>query len=133
MKKHLCAFFINFLCLIIVSNVLGGIRFLEGYKTIALAAGILTLVNLLIRPLINLFLLPVNLLTLGLFRWLTNVISLWLVTLVIPQFEINSFLFPGWKYQGLIIPEIPLSRFWVLVIASFLISLINNFLLWLTK
>jgi putative membrane protein len=133
MKSLLRAFVINVATLYLVTQVLSGVRYLDGYQTLLLAAFALTIVNLLVKPLINLLLLPINLLTLGAFRWLINVLALYLVTLLVPQFQISGFLFPGFSYQGLIIPAIGLNVFWVFVLASFLISLIGSFFYWLVK
>jgi len=133
MKKYLRLYLYNFISLWLVANVLAGIYFKEGYRTLAVTALALTLVNLLIKPLINLLFLPLNLLTLGLFRWLTNVVTLHLVTIIVPEFEISGFNFSGFSQGNFVILPTYLSRFWVLVITSFIISLIISFLNWLNK
>lgn len=131
MKKILRAFVFNLVSLWLASLVLKGIKFSDGQKTILLASASLTLVNILIKPLINLLLLPVNLLTLGIFRGLVNILCLYLVTFFIPQMSFNGFTFPGFSFQGFLIPEMYLSSFWVLVLASFIISLLNSLFYWL--
>lgn len=133
MKKNLRLFLFNFVSLWLASAILLGVSFSAGYQIIALSALVLSLVNLLIKPLINILLLPINLLTLGGFRWLSNVIALYLVTLFVPQFKIAGFLFPGFNYEGFVIPQMYLSLFWVFVLTSFIISLTTAFLLWLTN
>jgi len=133
MKKYLRLYLYNFISLWLAANVLAGINLGEKYKTLALTALALTLINILIKPLINLLLLPLNLLTLGFFRWITGVIALHLVSIIIPEFEVSGFNFSGFSYQGFIIPPIYLPRFWVLVIASFIISFVISFLIWLNK
>ncbi len=69
----------------------------------------------------------------GAFRWLVNVASLYLVTLIVPQFQITSFVFPGLSYQGFVIPSFNLNVFIVFVIVAFLISLISSLLYWLFR
>ncbi len=133
MKRYLRLYIFNLVTLWLVGNILEGVNFRGGYQTLALAALALSAVDVLIKPLINLLLLPINLLTLGMFRWLSNVIALYLVTKVIPKFEILGFNFPGFSYHGFVVPRMFLTTFWVFVITSFLISLIISFLLWLTK
>jgi putative membrane protein len=132
-KKYLRLFLINFLALWLVGQLFSGIDFLNGYQTIALASLVLTLAGFIIKPLVGLLLLPVNLLTLGSFRWLINVITLWLVTLIVPQFKISGFLFTGFVYHGFVIPTMFLNLFWVYVLASLTISLITTFILWLVN
>ncbi|MGB9706613.1 MAG: phage holin family protein [Microgenomates group bacterium] len=133
MKKYLRLYLFNIISLWLATNILAGVNLKEGWQTLVVVALVLTLINLVVKPLVNLLLLPLNLLTLGLFRWVSNVIALYLVTAIIPEFEISGFNFPGFSYQGFIIPQMYLTTFWVFVIASFIISLVTSFLLWLTK
>ncbi len=133
LKNYLRLFLINFLALWLLSRFMLGIEFLNGYQTIALTALVLTVLSTLVKPLIKILLIPVNLLTLGAFRWLVNVITLWLVTLIVPQFKIGSFVFQGLDWNGFIIPSFFIAKFWVFVLASFFISLVTSFVLWLTK
>lgn len=133
MKRLLRSFVINTATLWLVTQILPGVGYAGGHQTLLLTALALTIVNLLVKPLINLLLLPINLLTLGAFRWLVNVAALYLVTLIVPQFQIKSFLFPGFTYQGFIIPSISLTVFWVFVLTSFLISLISSLFYWVVK
>ncbi|MFC1726945.1 phage holin family protein [Patescibacteria group bacterium] len=132
-KKHFRSYVYNLAALKITSYMLEGVTLLGGYKTLFLAGLVLTLVNLFVRPLIKLLFLPVNLLTLGAFRWLINVVTLYLVTLIVPQFEIKAYLFKGYTYQGFVIPSLNLGIFGVFILTSFVISLIISFLFWLRK
>lgn len=133
MKKYLRLYLINLFGLWAVKNLMAGVSFGDNYKVLLFAALALTICDLVVKPIINLLLLPLNILSLGIFRWLTNVIGLYLVTLVVPQFEISSFNFPGVSFHGFVIPSIYLTQFWSLVTASFLISLLVSFILWLIK
>jgi len=133
MKKIFRSLVINLAALILVSQAIAGFKISGGYQGILFTAIVLTGVNFAIKPLIKLLLLPINLITLGAFRWVANVFSLYLVTLLIPYLEIFSFTFPGFTYQGFIIPEMYLVKIWVLFISSFLISLFTTFLFWLFK
>lgn len=133
MKKYLRFFLFNLVSLWLVTNIVAGFTYGNDYLILIKSAAFLTLINLLIKPLINLLLLPINLITLGTFRWLGNVIALFLVTMFVPQLKIASFTFPGFIYQGFIIPSLHLTVFWVLFAASFIISLTYSFLLWLSE
>lgn len=132
-KKYLRLFLINFLALWLVGKVLAGINFIDGYQTIALAALTLTLADFLIKPLIKLLLFPINLLTLGSFRWLVDVIVLKIITMIIPQFQITGFQFTGFIYNGFTIPSMFIIIFWAYVLTSLIISLITTLILWLIK
>lgn len=133
MKRYLRHFFYNFLALIFTGYLLAGVKFVGGYQTILLATLALTLVNLLVSPLVKLLLLPINLLTMGAFRWLINLIALYLVTVIVPQFQIKSFTFTGFTYQGFVVPTVNLSVFWAFLATSLVLSLSTTFLIWLNK
>jgi hypothetical protein len=58
---------------------------------------------------------------------------LYLVTVFVPDFQIQGYVFAGWHYQGFVVPAANLSTFAVLVVTSFLLSLFSGFLHWLVK
>jgi len=125
---------INALVLFLINQIFPqAIFFAKGFETLFLTALVLSLVNLFIRPLINLFLLPINLITLGTFRWVVNVLTFYLVTLIVSDFQIKAFVFPGFSYQGIVIPSLSFSFFWSLVFISFCLSFFSSLLHWLFK
>ena len=127
------SFLINAAALWAVSQVISGVVFGRGYETLLVAAVVLGLVNLFIRPLINIMILPINLLTLGAFRWIVNVATLFLVTLLVPGFKIVAFNFPGATFQGFTLPAVYLGAILALILVSFLLSLFSSLLFWLIK
>jgi putative membrane protein len=81
---------INLLALVTAAKIIDGIRI----QTLAmgiLAAGILGIVNAVIRPVVLILTLPINLLTLGLFTLVINAALLKLVSESCPVFIIESF------------------------------------------
>lgn len=105
----------------LVSLILPGFTLSGGLKSLGLTAVILTLVTKLVKPLINLVMLPINLMTLGLFRWVTHALTLYLVAWLSPDLTITSFTFNQWHF----------SAVWTLIFASFLLSLSQSTLRWL--
>lgn len=57
-----------------------------------IAALVLALVNTLIRPVLLILTLPVTVLSLGLFIFIINGFSFWLVAQFVPGFHVDSFL-----------------------------------------
>jgi len=55
------------------------------------AALVIGLINALIRPLILLFTLPVNILTLGLFTFVINALMFWLASSIAKGFDVVDF------------------------------------------
>jgi putative membrane protein len=81
---------INLLALVTAAILIKGIR-MQSIEMGILAAGILGIVNAVIRPVVLLLTLPINLLTLGLFTLVINAAMLMLVSMVVPGFVIESF------------------------------------------
>lgn len=130
MKRLLRFYLINLVSLWLTSQVIKGLIFTEGIKALLLGALIFALINLILVPLIRLLLLPLNLMTLGLFSWVSNVLALYLLTAALPTVRLAPYHFPGFTQDGFTIPGIDLSPLWVAILASVLIGVISNFLHW---
>jgi len=131
MRSFLRNIFINFLTLLLIAKLTGAIDFSENYLVLIWAAFFLTLLNLLVKPILNLLLMPINLLTLGAFRWVINAIVLLLVTLIVKAFVIKGFVFPGFTFSGFIVPQVSFSFFWALFLVSFLVEIARFVIFWL--
>ncbi len=131
MKRLLRYFLINLVSLLAATKIIAGLTYTGGAKSLLIGAIAFMIINLLLVPLLKVLFLPLNLLTLGLFAWLTNVLALYALTSV-SDFKLISFAFAGANLNGFVIPAYELSPFLVAVVASFVIGLITNFLQWLT-
>jgi putative membrane protein len=81
---------INLLALVIAGSVIPGVR-IQSLQMGIIAAGILGIVNAVIRPVVLVLTLPINLLTLGLFTLVINAAMLKLVADLVPGLMIESF------------------------------------------
>jgi putative membrane protein len=81
---------INLLALVIAGSMIPGIK-IQSLQMGIIAAGILGIVNAVIRPVVLILTLPINLLTLGLFTLVVNAALLKLVSDLVPGFVISSF------------------------------------------
>ena len=125
---------INLASIYIAAQVLSSIiSYVGGTQTLLLAALTLAAVNLFVRPVINLLLLPIHLVTLGLFRWVSNLVTLYLVTFLFPAIQIHAFTFPGLNLRYLIIPPLHFSAFGAFMVATLILTLIFHFLYWLLQ
>lgn len=125
---------INAASVYVAAQILSGvITYVGGYRTLILAAAAIALVNLFVRPVVNLLLLPIHLVTLGIFRWLANLVTLYLVTLMVPNLQIHSFTFPGLNLQYIIIPAIRFSAFGAFAVATLTLTLTFHLIYWLLQ
>lgn len=79
------------LALLFTAWIVPGISF-ANFQTALLAALVMGLVNIFIRPIILVFTLPLNLLTLGLFTFVINALMFLLVAKIVAGLVITGFL-----------------------------------------
>ena len=132
MKTILRYFLINLVALWVATSMIPGLTYTGGVKSLLVGGLAFMAINLILVPLLKVLLLPLNLLTLGLFAWITNVLALYALTSVIADFQLVPYTFPGFNYNGFMIPSYELSPFLVAVAASLMIGIITHFLQWLT-
>lgn len=77
--------------LLAIANLVPGIE-LTGWYAAIITVAILGLVNAIIRPVIVLFTLPINILTLGLFSFVINALLIWFVSTIVEGFSIAGFI-----------------------------------------
>lgn len=133
MKKILRFFVVDTLSLYIIANSTTGIILQNGLFTLLLAGLGLSLASVVVRPIINILLLPINLITFNLFKWASSAIALYIVTLVVPGFIIEGFYFAGFSGKWFDIPTIALSGFLAFVAISFILSFLSAIISWLIK
>ncbi len=74
----------------VTAYILPGVT-VSGFGAAMVTALILTIVNVLIRPLLIFITLPINILTLGLFTLVINALMVLLVAAIVPGFKVRNF------------------------------------------
>ncbi|OGP68671.1 MAG: hypothetical protein A2031_04210 [Deltaproteobacteria bacterium RBG_19FT_COMBO_43_11] len=77
--------------ILLASWFVSGIR-IDSLLTAIIAAGILGLINVFIKPVLIILTLPLSIITLGVFTFFINALLLQLVAYMIPGFEVEGFL-----------------------------------------
>lgn len=98
---------INVFALLVVSYLIPGFTFTTVWDAVV-AAIVIGVANTFLKPILQIIALPITILTFGITAFLINVFMIWLASMIVPGFQINSFL--------------------TAVIASILLSLISWFL-----
>lgn len=81
---------VNVLALLVAAALLDGVS-VDGVLAGIVAAALLGLINISIRPILVLVTLPINILTLGLFTFVVNALLLQFVAWLVPGFTIDGF------------------------------------------
>lgn len=80
----------NAALLLLITNIVPGVNFTGFYADLVTVA-VLGLINAFIRPVITLFTLPINLLTLGLFGLVINAVLFWFTATIVEGFTVADF------------------------------------------
>lgn len=133
MKGLLRGIVVNSFALWLTSQLVTGLKINGGLDVVLFAGLTLTLMNFLVRPILNLLTLPLNLLTMGFFSWIINVAIVYLLTVFVSQIIITSYIFPGFRIDGLSITSLHLGSFQTTILVAFVLSFITTFLSWLFR
>ena len=107
----------------VAQYVLSGVRIENTFSAYLTLSLVFVIFNFLLSPIIKLLLLPINLLTLGLFRWVTNVLVLYIFDLLFDGINLTAFTYPGFSSAWFSLPSGYLNLFWVFVLTSLIMSL----------
>jgi putative membrane protein len=81
---------INAIALYIVSQIVGGIT-ISGFTAAMIAVVVISLVNMVLKPILFLLTLPVTILTLGLFSLVINAVLFLIAGSLVPGFTVSGF------------------------------------------
>lgn len=105
--KLILKILLNALAVVVLAKVLSGVQ-VDGYVTAIIVAVVLSLLNLLVKPVLVLFTLPITIVTLGLFLLVVNALIILLADGLISGFNVNNI--------------------WWAVLFSILLSILQSFL-----
>lgn len=114
----------------LVSLLFSGVRITGGIATFVVAGVVLSLLKLVVTPILHILTLPLNIASLGAFTFVINAVTLYLLTVFVPQITIAAFTFPGFKGNGVVIPPIYFNGFFSYIVTAFFISAIVAFIRW---
>lgn len=127
MKKILKFTLLLTFSLITANQIWGNLFFQTIPWTIIKVAFVLSIFEVILKPIIKVLLLPINILTLGTFRIIINTFGLYLVTFLFSDFQVKSINSPATNFWGLNIPQFSFTSFFAYLVTSFTISVILYF------
>jgi len=95
--------------------------------TIIKVALVLSLFEIILKPIVKIITLPINILTLGLFRIVINTLGLYLAVFLFSDFQVSNISNISISLLGYNSPLLNFNGFWCYLITSFTISLILIF------
>lgn len=100
MKKFLRLFLIIIFCLVTENEIWRNLSFSPNVPTIIKVALVITIFEIILKPIIKILLLPINILTLGSIRIVINTLGLYIAAFLINDFEVNDFTAFNFEISG---------------------------------
>jgi len=119
--------------LFLLPQILPGIKIEGDFLVLLISGFILTVMFLILKPIVNIISIPLNIMTLGLFSALVNVLILYLLTVFVPNISIVPFQFSGVSFAGFSIPAWHLGLFFAYFAIGIVLALISGFLRWIVR
>lgn len=119
------------LSLFLLQVLFSGVVIYGGFATYLIGGIILTIFFYTLKPLLQLFTLPLNFATLGLFSILINTLILYITTVLMPNIRISPFTYQGFSMFGFIVPQMTFNIFFAYIICAIVISCLTTIIHWL--
>jgi putative membrane protein len=91
MPRFLLTWVLTAVSLVITANLVSGFK-VDSFPAALIAAVVLGLVNAIVRPILVVLTLPITFLTLGLFLFIINAITIWFAGSITPGFHVYGFV-----------------------------------------
>lgn len=113
--------------LITANQIWGNLEFSFVPWTIIKTAFVLSIFEVLLKPILKVILFPINILTLGLFRIVIDTLGLYLAAFIFSDFYVNNIHSSATSFFGINIPELNFYNFVAFLVTSLTIGFILNF------
>lgn len=131
MKTIIRSIVIYTFALYLLPKIIPGVHISGGLLTLFVGGIALAIMFLVIKPILNIISFPINLLTLGLFSIITNLLILYLLIVFVSGISIEPFYYTRADIAGFIVPRIWFNTFFAFVYTSFILSVIDSCIKWL--
>lgn len=132
-KATLRAFLINGVALYLTAYYISGFNLPKELKILALVVLVFTLVHLLVKPILKLFMGPINFITFGLVSLALDVGILYGLTILFRQLSFTPWQSPEAMFLGIIIPAYNLNSIAVIIVSAISVNFVRTALSYLAS
>lgn len=133
MKYLLKRYLIIAIAVYLVTQIIGGFFIENSWKGFFYSALILTILMYIAKPIVDLFLLPINLLSLNLASWLMNILTIYIWTLLATDITISSWQFEGFKFSLFSLSPFYFLRWQMIILVGIVLTIVIQVLNWVLK
>lgn len=128
MKFILKRYLFTVASIFIVSQIIPAFSIADSWYGLFYAGLFLTFLLYIVKPILNLVMLPLNLVTLNLSAWIVYIAIFYLWTFLFPQVKITSWEFPGATVGPITLSSFNLVKWQVTIIAAVAVNFIIRLL-----
>lgn len=133
MRHILKKYLIMTISVYLLMQIIPALTIERGWRGLLYSCLILSLLMYIAKPIINLLLLPISLLSLNLVSWLVNILIVYVWTVLVSDVQINP-----WQFQGLSFYLLSLSPFYfaswqTVVLMAIMLTVIIQIFRWILK
>lgn len=125
--------FTNLIVLLALFRFYPGFLFPTDFPSQLIAAFVLTAIITFFQPILKMIVLPVNIITFGLFNWLLEALVLLLLTILIDNVTFQSFNWKTFTFFGVTFSGGGLNSFFSVIIGSIFFKFLTSLVKYLTS
>ena len=133
MKSLIKKYFKITLIIYLLTLVIPSFKITGGIQSFFISTLILTILYYLLRPIINIILLPLNLITLQLTAWIVNIVMFFLWLLLTPNVKVGGFTLTEFNLGSIHLSHLNLPSWEVSILAGILLTISVQCLDWITE
>lgn len=133
MKTLLKKYFVITVSLFILTQVVPAVMLKAGWKNLFYSSFILTILYYIGRPIANIIMLPINILTLNLASWVINILTFYVWTLLVSELKVEQWKFSGVNWGPISFSSYDFASWQVIILASIFLTVIIQFIDWIVK
>lgn len=120
MKYLFKKYFITTISIILVTQIISGLHIKGDWKSLLYSSAILMILFFIGRPIANILMLPLNILTLNLSSWILNILFFYIWTILVSNVSIEKWSFSGANVGPLILSPFDFATWQVLILGAIL-------------
>lgn len=132
MKSLIRTIAVNTLAFFMLTQIVAGAQITNGAAGFVICGILFTIFSFFLGPVIRIIGFPVRMVSFGFFPILVNAAILFVLSLVVTQFSITAFFFPGVTLAGFVIPRIFFNTLFAFIATSLVFSISVKLINWVT-
>lgn len=133
MKPLLKRYLVVTVSLLTLTQLINSVSITGGWRQFLLASFVLSLIIYIVKPILNLIMLPINLITLNMASWILTFLCIYLWTFLVRDVNIGP-----WQFGGLVLGSVKLTPFeliaWqAVLLSSIVLTILIKFYSWVVK